>query len=135
MPKSTYRESIAHLEDIRWEGWDDMEWTQIPSDFWVSERIHWKECWAEGVTKAFCMIFVDVAKLIECFPPELKKAEDIASAGSVLVKLGSVKKPQETMIKRGRRPFDWDSFHVEVTKRLLKGNVPRKQEAFIAEMQ
>jgi hypothetical protein len=37
--------------------------------------------------------------------------------------------------KRGRPAFDWDSFHLEMAKRLRVNNLPRKQEALIAEMQ
>jgi hypothetical protein len=36
---------------------------------------------------------------------------------------------------RGRPPFNWESFHVEIAMRIKSNSFPEKQEALIADMQ
>jgi hypothetical protein len=109
----------------------------IPSDFWDSAHIDWRESFAEGLSKeravAYGLILVDVAELLKEFQlPDGEPYSGVREAGDYLV----LTSDDEIRggVKPGRPPNNWDDFHVEMATRVVKG-LPSKKEVCIAEMQ
>ena len=136
LPRPTIQEAMDLSAPESWEGWNETEWTQIPENFWSSERINWEECRAEGKGGAFALILVDCKDLFRCFPiPDGKPIIGVYEIGDALVLGGEKQGRVSSQSRRGRPSFNWDEFHVEVAKRIRDTGLPAKREAFIAEMQ
>jgi hypothetical protein len=118
------------------DDWDDAPWMPIPPDFWRSKKINWSNSSAEGRSTAYGLIMVDCEDLFDTFPPP--KGQDFAGvmkiANSLVLSTNGESEPA-VKPRRGRPPFDWDAFHLELARRLKKGDLPKKQEALVADMQ
>jgi hypothetical protein len=136
LPKATRAASLRHLESKNWDYWDEAPWVAIPHDFWIFKGIDWDESSAEGLKLAYCLILVDTEELLESFPPPAAVPYGgVARVANDLI-LASPNNTASVMHRtRGRPALDWESFHVEVARRVGAGGLPRKQEALIAEMQ
>jgi hypothetical protein len=136
LPKPTYRASVNHYKRSRWTP-SNVDWEPIPPNFWNSRGIQWLQCAADGKGTAYGLILIRCDQLFACFPPQPEKADGIIRIGEVLAPSSQGKTRRPTGQTVGRPPYDWDSFHIEVARRLLmaNGELPDKQEAFIAEMQ
>jgi hypothetical protein len=112
------------------------DWKAIPHDFWVSGGIDWKLSCGEGRDCAYALILVGTAELFRAFPaPPLEPSSRVARLGGGYVLLndtGTALNMQTA--SRGRPPFPWDDFHVEVARRAAAGQLGTKQEALIEEM-
>jgi hypothetical protein len=135
LPRRTFTGSARNLEATNWRGWDSCTWDPIPADFWLFKKINWSESYAEGRNAAYALILVDTEMLFHCFPPpDPEHFGGVAKIANDLVLIKD-KSPTHRAAIRGRPPFRWDEFHLELAKRLRNGDVPAKQEAFITEMQ
>lgn len=136
LPLPTWEASIDHLEAEQWEGWDKVGWQPIAQEFWISTRIDWFECQAEGKGGAYGLILVECEQLFECFPARVERVDHVVGkVGGALILDQGLSTIAPRGMPRGRRPMEWDAFHLEVAKRLQKAGLPAKQEAFVAEMQ
>ena len=127
LPEKSYKASLVRLRETDWEGWSSSEWISIPPDFWHSEKINWKKCWAEGRDATFAGIQIETAKLFACFPPPPAQAADVVRVANDLIAVDQTGDESEAR-KRGRPPFNWDSFHVEIAMRLKFSSLPEKEE-------
>jgi hypothetical protein len=66
--------------------------------------------------------------------PDPKPAHDVAQIGDNFVLTRELKTDIQ-LPAVGRPPLKWDDFHVEIAKRVQRGELPSKQEAYISEMQ
>lgn len=135
LPKTTYEASVDHLEDSQWDGWWKVEWSPIPAEFWLSDKIDWRYSWAEGRNTAYGLILVNFEQLFSNFLPTAEVVEGLVKYGDAYVLLSDNENSTPRKTARGRPPMSWDSFHVEVARRFRGGDIPTKQEAFIAAMQ
>ena len=136
LARNSYSESLSHLKATDWEGWDNVTWVPIPSDFWITDKIDWKESRAEGRGPARCLILVETEALLKCFPPPVAgQPGNVAKIAHNLILIGDDAVDTQSSARRGRPAFDWDAFHLEITRRLLANRLPKKQEALVAEMQ
>jgi hypothetical protein len=136
-PLPTIMDSVRFMLDgSEWTGPKYVDREPIPSDFWGSTNIDWRESFAEGVTKeravAYGLILVDVAELLKEFPlPNGDPYDAVRKAGGYLVLTSADEIRGGTT--RGRPPYKWDEFHLEMTKRVME-DLPSKMEACVSEM-
>jgi len=114
----------------------DLETLGIPPTFWSFRGIDWWSNAARSDHEHYCWIRCRTEDLLKAFPAEdgvpLSGAEKI---GDDLVLHEDSQKPLQAARPRGRPPFDWDAFHLEVTDLLMKGTLPKKKEAAISYFQ
>lgn len=137
LPRPTVEESMAFFStEDDWPGWDETDWTEIPADFWLSGGIDWDGCHADGRDGAYALIVIDCESLLKIFPMSTSvPVQGVFQVGDTLVlREGETSLPLAAP-RRGRRPFNWDEFHIEMAGRVQRGPLPAKQEALIAEMQ
>jgi hypothetical protein len=135
LPESSREASLIRLDEMNWTGWGLSKWVSIPSDFWHSNKINWEKSWAEGRGAAFALIQVKADGLFACFPPPAPEAANVVKVANDLVPLEQTGDEPGTPNLRGRPPLNWDSFHLELAKRINSNALPEKQEALVAEMQ
>jgi hypothetical protein len=135
LPEKTSEASLAKLDQKKREGWSWGEWVSIPPDFWRSTGINWRQSWAEGRHAAYALIQVRTGPLFDCFPPSEPDGSNAVKVGHSWMPLSTQSAESRVRTNRGRPPYDWDSFHVEVAARIQADGLPAKQEAFIADMQ
>ncbi len=136
LPRRSYSASLNHLAATDWEGWDKVTWGPIPPDFWISDKIDWNTSRAEGRGLAWCLILIETEVLMKCFPPPAaEQPGNVVKIANDLVLIGDDAVDPQSSARRGRPAFDWDAFHLEITRRLHANGLPKKQEALVAEMQ
>jgi hypothetical protein len=135
LPEVTVTQSLEVLDGEKWQEFRDNPWQSIPSAFWTMEKIDWMASQAEGLDSAFALIQVDTKQLMDVFPPmTLTPVSGVVRVGDSLIM--SDVHPEIVKESRGGRPaHDWEQFFVEVARRLKAGQLPKKQESGIAEMQ
>jgi hypothetical protein len=112
--------------------WWDVPWEPIPSPFWSSCEIDWEKCRAKGETAGYESILVKTDDLLRVFPlPALEDAPGVRRIGNYLVASEEYADPRP----RGRPPFPWDEFHLEVARRLMNGTLGKSQKTFEGQMQ
>jgi hypothetical protein len=130
LPEKSYEASLARLSETHWEGWSGSEWISIPPDFWHSEKINWKKCLAEGRDATFALIQIETVELLACFPPQPTQATDVVRVANNLIAVELEGDESKARNLRGRPPFNWQSFHVEIAMRIKSNSFPEKQCAF-----
>jgi hypothetical protein len=110
----------------------------IRPDFWSSATIDWLESFAEDSTEgratAYGLILIEVAQLLKEFPlPNGEPYGGVSKAGGYLV----LKSADEIRggAKLGRPSYNWDDFHLEMAKRVIKASLPNKMDACVADLQ
>lgn len=135
LPRTTIETSISRLDTAGGHDWYQEDWQSIPASFWRSSGIKWLECHAEGRGNAHGHIQIGFEDLQRLFPaPPAQPADDVVKIGTSLVISPGRTMPIVVANNRGRKPFPWEAFHVEIALRLRGGSLPNKREAFIAEM-
>jgi hypothetical protein len=110
---------------------------EIPKKNWISSAINWDQSALEGRENAFMWVRVSTDQLIEIFPPVLTVPfQDIKNSGSTFVIADNHIAHKKSGAPRvGRPSLPWDEFNVEVARMFRDGEVPKKQEAAIVELQ
>lgn len=127
----SFPEPLSHEE---WHKWTLEPWQVISPNHWRSSGIQWEMCRANGTIADFALVLVSTEQLITAFPPMAERAGDVVRVGDGYQFLGTTAISRSSS-RRGRPPYDWDAFHLEMAKRCKNGDLPTKQEALIAEMQ
>lgn len=127
-------------KDQHWS-WHDIDFEEIPRNFWTFDRIEWMDSAARDGRSHYMHIYIDTEKLCELFPPYVESNPKVYEPeGKLLLVSGNMfwldgdKKKIRKSSRMGRPSFDWDEFHLEITRRLQNDKVPDKQEAFIHDM-
>lgn len=128
------RSGLLTKEDIAaGASWQDILREPIPSAFWSSCEIDWEKCLAKCSTAVFDSIVVDTDDLFRAFPlPIPEAATGVSKCGDYFVVSDDVVVPTH---KSGRPlKYQWDEFHLELARRVVRGDLPEKQDALIEEM-
>jgi hypothetical protein len=129
---SDFPESLTQEE---WHTWLEEPWQRIKADRWLSSGIDWAECKAVGRKDAHALILIPTLELITAFPPPPEPPQEAMRIGDCYAIPEDRTGPRTEGGRRGRPPFDWDAFHLEMAKRVHADGLPAKQEALIADMQ
>lgn len=132
LPLDADDEFPASYDEDGWFDWLSLPWEHIEALEWNSKRIIWETCHLVGRSRTFSLIQVPTDKLLIEFPPVQDSAGQAVRIGDAYQ---IIDQPMAARDKRGRRPFDWDSFHLEMARRLRSSGFPAKQEALVADMQ
>lgn len=108
----------------------DIELTLIPSDFWSLEGMNFEGSAARNGVQHYCHILFETRSILSVFPGRRQLAQNIGRIGEVLVADETSAAPEKS-IARGRPPYPWDPFHVEVARLLTNHELPAKKEAAI----
>jgi len=110
----------------------------IPNDFWTKiDEINWDLCSCENANGHFEHILMDTSDLFNLFPipePDDSKSVQIIAGQFMVDSNDKITKTPKKIRNRGRKPYDWDSFHLELTRRLQYAQLPSKQEACVHSM-
>lgn len=115
-----------------------MKRVTIRPDEWSLEGMLWDDCTLQTELNLYCCIAIHRDKLLTKFPPKLVSA----SNGGFCDDLFIVSEDKNVEIinddakggKPGRPTKNWDAFYIELTDRLIKGDLPKKQSAAAYEM-
>ncbi len=123
------------VEEDGFDNWGD-EHEEISSNFWRKDAIDWTMSSCKTEKNHYCHICVQTNQLLSIFPePEAKAAPSVSLVGGHYI-LDEFETSKNLKIgRRGRPALDWDSFYLELVDRVKRGDLPPKQEAFVAEMQ
>ncbi len=120
--------------DEDWQQWCEAPWQEIPRTAWTFTGVSWKRCRIDGKQQDFALTLVSTYDLLREFPlPAADVRATAAEVGAFYVLVDGGEVTQHN--RRGRPAHDWQSFHVEMARRIRKEALPSKQEALIAEMQ
>ena len=122
------------IEDEIFTAGDDHE--EIPASFWRLNDIDWMQSASKSEKGHYNHIYVNTDQLFALFPPpKAQEAKAVSMIAGQYV-LDEEQVPKNLSISnRGRPAMDWDSFHLQVSARLVNDGLPEKQEAFISDMQ
>lgn len=127
-----------NLSDATSPSWEDGSREPIPEGFWNARNTKWKWSCATGNGGAYALILINTQSLIQAFPapePHDESVRKAAQIGDAFILMGKAENPPTPKKKRGRPPFPWIEFHVEMAKRVRDGKLPSKQESMISDMQ
>lgn len=121
------------------KGIADLETVQIPRGFWSLSGIDWSSSVARNEQRHYCWIRCRTEQVLSVFPSEDRRpVGGIEQVGSfyILEDALAVESQRVTKAKtRGRPPYPWESFHLEVADLLSRGELPAKKEAAIQHFQ
>jgi hypothetical protein len=114
----------------------DLKTLEIPRNFWSLRGIDWSSNAARNDHEHYCWIRCLTEDVLKMFPGEDREpASGVERIGeNFVLNEASAGEPQP-MRPRGRPPFPWDAFHLEVTDLLVRGAMPAKKEAAIQHFQ
>jgi hypothetical protein len=127
------RSGLLTKEDIAaGASWQDIPWEEIPSTFWSSCEIDWEKNRAKGGTAAYDSIIVETEDLFREFPfPRPEETGVVGRIGDCFILTDEIAAPTRNL---GRPPFAWDELHLELARRVVKGMLRDKQDAFEEDM-
>jgi hypothetical protein len=133
LPHSDYYEAVALLEG---EGRDivDITPTDIPASFWSLQGIDFDGSTALDGSAHYCHITCRTEEVLAVFPGDRAEVHGIERIGDTFV-LNEGPTIRRTQARRGRPPYAWDQFHLEVASLLHRGKLPAKKEAAIEHLQ
>jgi hypothetical protein len=108
----------------------DIPFTEIPQGFWRLQGIDFEASAASNGTHRYCHISCQTDDVLSVFPGEREEVSGIERVGASFVvneKPGGARKH----LHRGRPPYPWDAFHLEVAGLLRRNELPDKKEAAI----
>lgn len=136
LPKPDLDEAIVELDKGNAWQWTDLKYQRIPDRFWRLDGINWEASSAIADPQHYMHIVVRTSQLFEVFPPPpVEKTNKVSIIAGQYVLDDEVAPNFQRTHKRGRPPYDWDMFHLEVAKVVKSDELPPKQEAFVASMQ
>jgi hypothetical protein len=108
----------------------EIEVTEIARDFWSLQGIDFEASAARNSTAHYCHISLRTDDVLSIFPGERAPVGGVERIGETLVVVDSTKIPV-VKTKRGRPPYPWEPFHLEVAALLRSNALPDKKEATI----
>ncbi|WP_068029012.1 hypothetical protein [Rhodoplanes sp. Z2-YC6860] len=107
---------------------------KIPSSFWTLTGMDFEASSASNGSKFYCHVVLKTVDVLSCFPGDRVPVAGVERVGdSYVVSEASAKLPQQN--RRGRPPYAWDSFHLEVAALIEQRQLPEKKEAAIQHFQ
>jgi hypothetical protein len=124
------------VEKLAVDGMDiyDIEPTLIPKSFWSLQGIDFEISAAVGEGANYCYIDLSTSDLFAVFPGERAEVVGIERVGDSFILNEGVPQPRMAS-RRGRPPYPWEAFHLEVASLVSRGELPAKKEAAIQQFQ
>jgi hypothetical protein len=129
LPYADVRATRSKLEA---EGRDvfDLAVTDIPPTFWSLQGIDYDASAAGNGTEYYCHISCLTDDVLSVFPGQREEVTGVLRIGDSFV-LGERPGAVGSRVHRGRPPYPWDAFHLEVAVLLRRNELPAKKEAAI----
>jgi hypothetical protein len=108
----------------------DFPVTDIPDAFWSLNGIDFQASAAGNGSAYYCHVSCNTPDVLSLFPCERKQVSGIEQVGDCFVLDESVRKLPVNS-RRGRPPYPWEVFHVEIADLIRRGGLPAKKEAAI----
>lgn len=115
-------------------GLADLQTAEIPPELWVTKSVDWEESSLSDGKRAFIWIHLLSSEVLATFPPRRVlegQSAGLLPAGAAFTAAPLIPDTVPSTV-RGRPPFPWERFHVEVAKLFRDGKMPTKMEAAIA---
>ena len=112
----------------------DITPTDIPPAFWILQGISFEESAAKNNAHHYCHISFSTEEVLSVFPGEREEVAGVERIGDSFV-LSDRRRSAPQSLRRGRPPYPWDAFHIEVTGLLQRNELPEKKEAAIEHFQ
>jgi hypothetical protein len=129
LPAIDRDEAFAILEAAD-RGVFDIAPTDIPPSFWTLQGIDFKMSTAKNGNHHYCHISFATEEVLSVFPGEREEVAGIERVGDSFV-LSDKGKARHASVHRGRPPYPWDAFHIEVASLLRRNELPEKKESAI----
>jgi hypothetical protein len=133
LPSVDLEQALVQLSE---DGLDivDVEPSPIPPSFWTLRGIDFHASAARSENANFCHITCATADMFSVFPGDREEILGVERVGGSFIVSETASKPLATGL-RGRPPYPWDAFHLEVSSLLLEKSLPEKKEAAIQLLQ
>src|SRR5262249_26375879 len=89
---------------------------------------------ANNSTHHYCHISFDTEEVLSVFPGEREEVVGVGRIGDSFV-LSDRPRVSRVSAQRGRPPYPWDAFHIEVADLLRRNELPEKKESGIDNFQ
>jgi hypothetical protein len=108
----------------------DITPTDVPSSFWTLHGINFEASVARNAAQHYCHISFLTEDVLSVFPGNREAVAGIERVGDSYVLIERRGHARVTT-RRGRPPYPWDAFHIEVAGLLRRDELPEKKEAAI----
>jgi hypothetical protein len=108
----------------------DIPISDVPPTFWSLQGINFDTSAAGNGTAYYCHISCRTDYAISLFPGEREEVGGVIKVGDSFI-LGEKPDLVRPNLRRGRPPYNWDGFHLELAALLHRDELPEKKEAAI----
>jgi hypothetical protein len=129
LPALDTDEAVAILAD-RDQHILDVEISAIQPSFWTLRGIDFEASAARSASAHYCHISFLTDEVLSTFPGDREEVSGVERIGDTFV-LSEKTHRMHASLHRGRPPYPWDAFHIEVAELLRRGELPEKKEAAI----
>jgi hypothetical protein len=112
----------------------DFPVVEIPALFWSLSGMDFKSSASGNGVAYYCHVACRTADVLSLFPGDREPVTGIVRVGDCFVLDETAPKPPRQS-SRGRPPYPWEPFHLEVAALLQRGELPSKKEAAIQHFQ
>jgi hypothetical protein len=120
--------------DLSTEDFDiyDSPVVEIPAAFWSLKGIDFEESGAENDYSRYCHVRCQSTEVFSVFPGDYEPVLEVGQLGANFhINPAPATRRIENISGRGRPPYPWDAFHLEIADLIHKGQLPEKKEACI----
>jgi hypothetical protein len=127
----------AALANLSAEGRDvyDLPIADIAPDFWSLKGIDFESSAARNHRDHYCHVYCDTHEVLAGFPGDKREpVYGVEKIGECFVITDAAEKRIPTAQvhrQRGRPPYHWEAFHLEIAELIRRGDLPAKKEAAI----
>ena len=108
--------------------------TDISPSFWTLKGIDFESSAAKNTVAHYCHISFLTDDVLRIFPGEREDVQGVERVGETFI-LSERSGRYRPNSRRGRPPYPWDGFHIEVADLLRRDEMPGKKEAAIEHFQ
>lgn len=109
----------------------DIPITSIAPSFWAYKGINFLSSTAVNSLCHYCHISFSTDDVLKVFPGEPEDASGVQRIGRALILAEKSSRLKFADRRRGRPPYPWERFYVQVTTALQRNEMPVKKEAAI----
>jgi hypothetical protein len=113
----------------------EVEPVEIPASFWSLQGIDFDASAAKNQTAHYCHISFMTEEALRVFPGERQPTNGVERIGDVFILDDRSNIVLRKASPRGRPPYPWDAFHLEVAGLVRRDELPAKKEAAIEHFQ
>ena len=130
LPALDEDEAIDQAEEGKEAGVLDIAATDIPWSFWTLKGIDFESSAAKNAVAHYCHVSFLTGDVLRVFPGDREEVSGVERVGETLI-LSETPRRARSRNYRGRPPYPWDGFHMEVADLLHRNSMPDKKEAAI----